>query len=121
ASDWDRLVTEREQQLTQELHRRMQSVIDAGVRASSLAGKTFDTRDAFGRLAEVRAQTGVAAVAVFDEHRELVAWAGEHRGTLPGQLHSSASTVAYVERPLFSYLYFLSPVEGRAGWRAVSA
>jgi len=124
ASDWDRLVEAREARLASQLERRMNAVLARGRRAADLAARTAaaagDGAQRFAELETLRRRTGVDAIAVFRENEELVAWAGDHRGAVPREARSAPHGLVYIERPLFSYLYFSQPVEGRAE-RAVVA
>lgn len=122
-SDWPSLVARRQAVLAQELERRTTVVLERGMRATEQAASQVAApgdRDLFSVLGEVRARTGVDALALFNEIGELVAWAGDHRGPFPPGLRSRSRPVVYAERPLFSYLYFSKPVEGR-GERVVAA
>lgn len=123
ASDWDALVAARETRLRAELDRRMAATIDRGrrsaVRAAEFAAGPGEP-DLFDGLAELRARTGVAALAVFSPQGDLVAWSGDHRGGLPAEVRSGERSIVYAERPLFSYLYFAEPINERGG-HAVSA
>src|SRR5690606_32834633 len=123
-SDWDRLVEAREARLASQLERRMSAVLARGHRAAELAARTAtrfgETADRFAELEAVRRRTGVAAVAIFRDAGDVVAWAGDHRGAVPPEVRHAPPGVFYFERPLFSYLYFSQPIEGR-GERAVAA
>ncbi|HEX6940716.1 MAG TPA: HAMP domain-containing sensor histidine kinase [Longimicrobiales bacterium] len=121
--DWERLAAEREARLARELDRGMERLIErcrlAALRAAERAARP-DRGDMFAVLGSLRAQAGVAALALFDEAGELIAWAGEHRGALPPEAKVGSRPVLYAERPLFGYLYVSQPVEGR-GERVVAA
>ncbi|HEY8470584.1 MAG TPA: hypothetical protein VIL18_13120, partial [Longimicrobiales bacterium] len=123
-ADWDRLVEAREARLAAQLDRRMSALLSRGRRAAELAARTaaetVSVADRFAELEAVRRRTGVAALAIFREAGDLVAWAGDHRGAIPYDLRGSPEGTAYAEWPLFSYLYFSQPVEGR-GERAIAA
>jgi signal transduction histidine kinase len=123
-SEWDRLVEAREARLVSQLERRMRAVLTRGRRAADLAARMAanvgDGAQRFAELETLRRRTGVDAIAIFRENEELVAWAGDHRGAVPREARSAQQDLVYVERPLFSYLYFSQPVEGRAE-RAVVA
>ncbi|HEX7091312.1 MAG TPA: HAMP domain-containing sensor histidine kinase [Longimicrobiales bacterium] len=121
-ADWDRLVEAREARLAAQLDRRMSAVLARGRRAAELAARSaaVPSADRFAELEAVRRRTGVAALAVFREAGDLVAWAGDHRGAIPYDLRGSPEGTVYAEWPLFSYLYFSQPVEGR-GERVIAA
>src|SRR5690606_27948875 len=122
-SDWDRLVEAREVRLAAQLERRMSAVLARGRRAADIAARTAANAGGAERFAELEAlrrRTGVEAIAVFRDNDDLVAWAGDHRGAVPREVRGAAHGIVYIERPLFSYLYFSRPVEGR-GERVVAA
>lgn len=118
ASDWDALVASRETRLSAELDRRMAATIERGqrsaARAAAFAAGPGDP-DLFVGLAELQGRTGVAALAVLGPEGELIAWSGDHRGALPPEVRTGQKRVVYAERPLFSYLYFTEPIDGRGG------
>ncbi len=122
-AEWPRPQVTREARLTRELDRGMDQLIErsrvAAERAAEAAAAP-DRGDMFATLGELRVRTGVAALALFDETGELIAWAGEHRGALPREAKLGEKSVFYAERPLFGYLYVTRPVEGR-GERVVAA
>ncbi len=122
-ADWRRLQASREARLARELDRGMDRLIEQSrlaVERAAARAAAPDRGDMFAALGEVRSRTGVAAIALFDEAGELIAWAGEHRGALPREAKLGERTVFYAERPLFGYLYVTRPVEGR-GERVVAA
>ncbi|HEX7117329.1 MAG TPA: HAMP domain-containing sensor histidine kinase [Longimicrobiales bacterium] len=122
-ADWSRLAASRDARLARELDRGMERLIErsrlAAARAAARAARP-ERGDMFAALGEIRARTGVAALALLDESGELIAWAGEHRGALPPEAKLGERAVLYAERPLFGYLYVSQRVEGR-GERVVAA
>lgn len=129
--DWHALAGEREAKLARILERRMSEVIERGRHAAARAAETAievaagpapvqETGPLFDALAALRAQTRVDAIVVFTERGGLKAWSGDHRGTIPEEVRLGATGTHFVERPLYSYLYFSSPVPGRRE-RAVAA
>jgi signal transduction histidine kinase len=60
----------------------------------------------FRRLEAVRREAGVSAVAVFDVRGDPMAWAGEHRGSVPLSVRRGAARYSFHGGPLFSYVYF---------------
>ncbi|MGH7501879.1 MAG: ATP-binding protein [Longimicrobiales bacterium] len=120
--EWDAVVAEREQRLAERLANHMSAVTDRGRLAAESAAEVPDTARAaaFAWLAEVRSKTGVDALMLFDEVGGLVAWAGDHRGAIPEVVRNGITRPYYGEKPLYSYLYFTSPVKV-ARWQAVAA
>jgi signal transduction histidine kinase len=115
--DWATLVDERRAQLAETLEQRMRTVVARGGEAAEAAAEAAAdaSRGAlFGRLEALRTQTGVDALAVFTDAGDLFAWAGDHRGRIPDAVRREPSGAHFAERPLYSYLYVVSPVEGRA-------
>ncbi|MCI0433585.1 MAG: HAMP domain-containing histidine kinase [Gemmatimonadetes bacterium] len=119
--DWDRVVREREQQLGTRLDRRMSVVAQRGRLAAERAAAMAETDSVapFEALATVRASMDIDALMLFTSSGDLVAWDGDHRGTIPDVIRRGGRPL-YAERPLYSYLYFPAPVKGRA-LHAVSA
>ena len=113
---WDRLRPAREQELASRMRGRLDELREAGSNAAAAAAATAADSGGhqllFAHLAELREQTGVDALAVFSEEAAPVAWAGEHRGQLPEEVHERLRRFHFAERPLFSYVYFIQPVPG---------
>jgi signal transduction histidine kinase len=93
----------------------------AGRRAAIIAarprppgGEIQQTAALFRDLADLRAELRVDAIAIYTDAGNLVAWAGQHRGSLPDSIWVLDVRAYFEERPLFSYLYFPVPVPGRA-------
>lgn len=135
AYDWHGLATARGAALAAELDRGMADVVERGRRAAVLAADAAVIADAEGQpatgaaravlfrtLSALRARTRVDAIAVFTETGDLEAWAGDHRGSIPEDIRFGATGTGthFFERPLYSYLYFSSPIEGTTE-RAVAA
>jgi signal transduction histidine kinase len=121
--DWPELAAERQARLSAVLARHMTVVVERGrsatQRAVQAAAPSPDRWRLFGALDNVRAQTEVEALVVLTESGDLKAWAGDHRGSVPDEVRYGAAGTYFVERPLYSYLYFSSEVPGR-GERAVA-
>ena len=121
--DWDGVVVRRHAGIGVALGREMADVALRGHEASASAATTAAAargNELFRRLELIREQTRVDALAVYTETGELVAWAGSHRGPVPDSAWLLAGTPYFEERPLFSYLYFPTVVQG-SGERAVAA
>jgi signal transduction histidine kinase len=113
---WAALVAEREARLTAALDTRMDLVLRSGRAAAEQAAASAAAPSAGGLMADLAAvqeRTGVAAVAVVDSAGQLVAWAGEHRGQVPEEVRAAGPPIVYVERPLFSYIYFTAASAAR--------
>lgn len=114
--DWDAIVREREVGLAKQLERRMESALERAVTATDLAAeaalRATPGSTLFQQLEGVRQRTGVDALALFTHGGDLLAWAGDHRGSLPDAVRRVQSGTHFAERPLYSYLYLSRPVAG---------
>jgi hypothetical protein len=110
--DWNAVVAEREAHLSARLAERMADVTRTGLLAAERAAEVPDTTRvaAFAWLDALRNDMGVDALVLFDEVGGLVAWAGDHRGSIPEVVRRGIARPYYAERPLYSYLYFTAPV-----------
>ncbi len=120
---WERLWEQREARAAEELSRSLDELLRRAERAADrLAGLPVPERDgvAAASLAEIRRETDVAALALYDSAGGPLVWDGIHRGRVPDPVRSGASRYAYGERPLFSYLYVTAP-RPDAGGTAVAA
>jgi signal transduction histidine kinase len=118
AEQWQTLSESRDAKLRGAFEAQMRELVSNGAATATrtaAAVERSDGRALFNALASIRAQTGVAAIAAFDSAGELTAWTGDHRGMLPQGVRTRTPTIAYEDRPLFSYLYFGAPLKGRAG------
>ena len=115
ATGWEELVAERLAQLDRELEARLRLTVARG-RAAARQGAeqvaTSSSENRFARLAAVRERTKVDAIVVFDRAGEPIVWAGDHYGPFPRRPRRARQGVSFVDRPLFSYLYFSYPIEG---------
>jgi signal transduction histidine kinase len=114
--DWPQLVREREARLRNELENRMSGLIERGQATASQAAAELarsDSARAFSILSQMQQRSGAEAIAVFGATGELVAWAGEHRGRLADDVRLGRISYAFIEQPLYNYLYFAAPVRGR--------
>jgi signal transduction histidine kinase len=128
---WQEVQTSREHRLAARLEGRMHGIIRRTTAAAELAaGVAADWgREAaaptlapgawFVELESIRQRTGVDAVALVDRSGRAVAWAGDHRGQLPGSVVRRDGGIVYPGGTLFSYLYAVEPVG--IGLNAVSA
>lgn len=114
--DWDTIVREQEAALTRQLERRMESALERARTAVDLASqaalRASPGSALFQQLESVRERTGIDALALFTHGGDLLAWAGDHRGSLPESVRRVQSGTHFAERPLYSYLYVSKPVGG---------
>ncbi len=125
--DWEALAHSQEERISAVLARRMATAVERGRRAATRAAQAVEvapagraTTQLFRSLEQVREQARVNALVVFTSSGGLKAWAGDHRGSIPDEVRIGAAGTYFVERPLYSYLYFTSVAGGR-GERAVAA
>jgi hypothetical protein len=116
--NWTSIVDGRERRLGAELQAGMTDLVRRGhaaadQAAAAMAAARTPSHDMFRFLSQLRDQYGVDALALYTDQGGLLAWAGEHRGTLPDSIWLRAARPYFEERPLFSYLYFPVRVAGR--------
>src|SRR5215218_2790056 len=107
AGDWSTLQAEIEGDAAARLNASLDELVGRGeeaveTAASLVRGRRFVRASAFNRLAEVRRAAGVSALAVLDRDGRPLVWAGEHRGTIPREVLSSANRYVFHQGPLFS-------------------
>lgn len=122
--DWDELWERREARAAAELGDALDDLLRAGEEAvERLASTPPDPSDsaALERLEEVRAATGMSAVALYGPQGAPVVWSGSHRGPVPATVYTGQARYAYGERPLFSYLYVTAPVPATGGTAVAAA
>lgn len=123
AGDWERFRNTREARLEADLDRRLEALIDRGTAAvSRVAGRELegDSPGYWAFLDNVRREADLQAIAVFDARTDLVAWAGNHQGTVPLDARSGWDRYVFGQGPVYSYLYFAERV-GASGATAVAA
>lgn len=121
-SEWEGLQADRHARTRLELDRRMSALLLQGRTAAEAvaASDTVDQRALFRRLELLLERTKVDALAVFGDFTDLRGWAGDHRGRFAISVLSATRSVSFVERPLYSYLYFVEPLRTGRG-HAVAA
>jgi signal transduction histidine kinase len=123
AGEWPSIIADRQQRLHEQLDQRADRIVERGRLTASVAANRAagsDSAALFEMLGQLQEESGVAALALFAENGQLVAWAGEHRGRLPDSVRLARTRASFVEQPLYSYVYFSTPVTGRR-MHAVSA
>ena len=117
AQRWPGIIAARQDRLHEQLDRRVSGIVDRGRRTASVAANRatrVDSTALFTMLEQLQQESGVDAVVLFAQNGQLVAWAGEHRGRLPDSVRLGRTRVAFVEQPLYTYIYFSTPVPGRS-------
>jgi len=121
---WDSLQPRVEEPLAAALGSALDGLVEQGEQAATGAAEAADSLSSersalFDRLAEIRRVSGLTAVALFDPAGNAIAWAGEHRGSVPLAARTGTLSYLYQEGPLFSYLYFVRPLPD--GYTATAA
>lgn len=126
ARDWPRLHGRIEERAARELNAALDELVQRGVTAVDGVAAAAATRPAggadrvlFRRVGALRNASGVTALALFDGTGVPLAWAGEHRGTIPLPARLGDRRYVYNQGPLFSYLYITRGLPG--GKTAVAA
>ena len=122
AGDWDRFRVGRDARLEAALDERLEALTARGTAAvARVAGRELDGASPgyWAFLEDVRRESDLQAVAVFDARTELVAWAGNHQGVLPLEARSGWDRFVYGQGPVYSHLYFSERV-GASGATAVA-
>jgi two-component system nitrogen regulation sensor histidine kinase NtrY len=118
ATNWESLQPRIEEPLAGALGDALDNLVEQGelaaARAAELHGSDIRPPELFAELDDLQRTTGVSAIALFDSAGTAIAWAGEHRGTVPAATREGTLSYRYEEGPLFSYLYFVRPLTGGA-------
>ncbi|MDQ3388966.1 MAG: hypothetical protein M3483_05620, partial [Gemmatimonadota bacterium] len=122
ARGWDLVRFSIEEDAESALSRDLDALVDRGEAAVDSAIAVARGQDGdflFGALSRVRERMDVSAVAVFGPDGAPLAWAGEHRGTIPDTVRRGLRPYFFSSGPLFGYLYFTRSFEG--GRTAIAA
>jgi hypothetical protein len=125
AHDWARVKAGAEERAGAELRAELDDLFDRGFKAVDGASRVARAaRGAsvglFARLEQLRRESGVTALAVYQPNAGPLAWAGDHRGTLPGAVLSGDLESAFSAGPLFGYVYYSARLpDGRVSVAAV--
>ncbi|HEV2149197.1 MAG TPA: ATP-binding protein, partial [Longimicrobiaceae bacterium] len=110
AADWElvRILIEEEagEALGEDLNAlvdRGETATDGAIAAARAAGSRAELFEGLGRLQQ---ETEVSAVVVYGPDGAPVAWAGEHRGTVPDSVRRGIRPYFFSAGPVFGYLYF---------------
>jgi two-component system, NtrC family, nitrogen regulation sensor histidine kinase NtrY len=122
--DWPSLQDSIEVRAASVLKERLDDLVDSGEAAARGVEEIFRSRNGraatFDRLDQLRRSTGVSALAVFGPDRVPVAWAGEHRGSIPDSVFDLARQYHFEQGPLYGYVYFSHALaDGRTAIAAV--
>jgi two-component system, NtrC family, nitrogen regulation sensor histidine kinase NtrY len=114
---WPALQHRVEESSADALEESLDDLLDRGERVvagAAEAAELYVGRPAnpqlFARLEDLQRGTGVSAIALFAPDGSALAWAGEHRGSVPAPARLGVARYLYDEGPLFSHLYFVRPL-----------
>jgi signal transduction histidine kinase len=117
AAQWPEVRTEVEESAARAIGAALDDLVDRGDRAvEGVSGivHRFPAHGAdaavFHRLEQLRRHSRLSALVVFGSDGNPVAWAGEHRGTVPEPVRRGELEYAFHRGPLFQYLYFTHPL-----------
>jgi len=121
--DWTSVAADQQRALQLRLDALMSSRTERAREAARAAATAAGQRGPrlFDRLVDIRARTHVDAIAVFAGGGSLVAWSGDHRGSVPDEVRQGTRGAYFAERPLYSYLYIAVPVENGIYHHVVAA
>jgi signal transduction histidine kinase/HAMP domain-containing protein len=124
AEHWSEVRFQAEERAGAELRDGLDEVFDQGAAAvdgaSAVAARApAATVGLFRRLEEVRRRNQVTALAVYLADGSPLAWAGEHRGSVPDSVRAGLLDSSFSAGPLFGYVYFSRRMPG--GHVAVAA
>src|SRR5688572_11967728 len=114
--DFESYWSRREAAVANVLEIELDQLLASGEAAAAelAAAAALPEEERYAAVAALRARFGFTAVALYDGDGRLIVWDGTHQGTVPDAVRFGAAPYAYVDRPLFSHLYFTQPLgEGR--------
>ena len=124
AQDFEGYWERREADVARVLESDLQALLGAGESAAEALTAAPDIQEGDPRyrwVARLRRSRGFTAMAVYDSAGTLLVWDGTHRGAVPDPVRFGSVPYAYVDRPLFSHLYFTEPLPGGRGTAMVAA
>ncbi|NIP78668.1 MAG: hypothetical protein GWM90_05465, partial [Gemmatimonadetes bacterium] len=107
---WETVAATREAHLSARLDDRVRGAVRRAAAAAELAAAAEP--GSFEALAAIRERTGVDAVAVLGAAGRPEAWAGDHRGRIPGAVFQREEGAIFPGGTLFDYLYVVAPTTG---------
>ncbi|HIF56434.1 MAG: ATP-binding protein [bacterium] len=108
SANWNTFWAEREAEVGGRLQEELQAQLRSGEAAADhlVRGATeFERLEDVPTIQDIRAQHGVSALALYDSDGMLRIWDGMHRGKVPEEVQAGQDRHAYVDLPLFGYLY----------------
>ena len=108
STNWNRLWAVREAEVGEQLRDELQALLSSSEAAAdqlALGETEFERLEDVPTIQDIRAQHRVSALALYDSDGRLRIWDGMHRGKVPEEVQAGQVRYAYVDLPLFGYLY----------------
>ena len=108
STNWNRLWAVREAEVGEQLRDELQALLSSSEAAAdqlALGETEFERLEDVRTIQDIRAQHRVSALAFYDSDGRLRIWDGMHRGKVPEEVQAGQVRYAYVDLPLFGYLY----------------
>ena len=106
--NWNTLWSVREAEVGEQLRDQLQARLSSSEAAADQLARgitEFERLEDVPTIQDIRTQHGVSALALYDSDGRLRRWDGMHRGKVPEEVQAGQERYAYVDLPLFGYLY----------------
>ena len=107
-ANWNTLWSAREADVGEQLRDQLQARLSSSEAAADQLARgitEFERLEDVPTIQDIRTQHGVSALALYDSGGRLRIWDGMHRGKVPEEVQAGQERYAYVDLPLFGYLY----------------
>ncbi|HCK91049.1 MAG TPA: hypothetical protein DHW54_07685, partial [Gemmatimonadetes bacterium] len=107
-ANWNTLWSARQAEVGEELRDQLQARLSSSEAAADQLARgitEFERLEDVPTIQDIRTQHGVSALALYDSNGRLRIWDGMHRGKVPEEVQAGQERYAYVDLPLFGYLY----------------
>ncbi len=108
SANWNTLWSVREVEVGEQLRDQLQARLSSSEAAADQLARgitEFERLEDVPTIQDIRTQHGVSALALYDSDGRLREWDGMHRGKVPEEVQAGQERYAYVDLPLFGYLY----------------
>ena len=108
SANWNTLWSVREAEVGEQLRDQLQARLSSSEAAADQLARgitEFERLEDVPTIQDIRTQHGVSALALYDSGGRLRIWDGMHRGKVPEEVQAGQERYAYVDLPLFGYLY----------------
>ena len=112
SQDFDAYWAPKSAQAVEALDERLQRLLEMGEEAVGRIGELASGGNTalLDGLRDIRQESGMDLVTIYDPDGGFRLWDGVHRGVVPEELRTGEVRYLYRDRPLFSYLYFTAPI-----------